>query len=101
MTPIMRGDNQQPRADRKAKESNERVAKPNAVQVKSRSLSNHRSHIFVRAKKILQSILAADSSYRNDFLWCAKFSFRWRFEGTNDKPAEPAWLNRLEAGSLG
>src|SRR5215472_3433090 len=100
MAPVVRGDNQQPRADRKAKESNERVAKPNAVQVKLCSISNHRSHILVRTKKTLQSVLAADLRSWNNFPGCAQLSFWRRFEGTNDKPAEPTWLNWPAAGSL-
>jgi hypothetical protein len=59
MPPVMRSDYQQPGVDRETKKSNEWVAKANPVHVKTGAFSNDRSHLLLRLKKCLQSLLPA------------------------------------------
>src|SRR5262249_7585791 len=80
MTAVVRGDNQQPRADRGAEESDGWGVEANSVQIKSGPVSNYRSHILVGAKKSLQGLPPGDPRSRHNFLWRAKFSSGWRLE---------------------
>src|SRR5262249_61099087 len=94
MTPVVRRDNQQPGADREAKESNEWVAKANPVQIKTGSIANHSSHILLRAEKRLQGLTDGDLRCGNNLLWSLHLSLRWRIECVDKVSAKPARLDR-------